>query len=173
MFCFGVGVKDSPNLKISISSSVSGRFDIFKIFVDCDYVIVGSCNSRFQVTTVNLTVFSNQLRFFQHILQSYQFHLNPVLLNVFQFYQCFLVNFKNRLGKQYPNGTRLCIYDIKSLYTKIQGYRFYTAVKYQIEKLQNDLTLLQHFNKQFIPEGLSIILEFNYFLHKRNLYSSY
>ena len=32
-----------------------------------------------------------------------------------------------------------------------------------MEKLQTDLPLLLHFNKQFILEGLSIILEFNYF----------
>ena len=38
-----------------------------------------------------------------------------------------------------------------------------TAVEHWIEKLQNDLPLLRGFNKQFILEGLSIILEFNYF----------
>ena len=32
-----------------------------------------------------------------------------------------------------------------------------------IEKLQDDLPLLRRFNKQFVLEGLSIILEFNYF----------
>ena len=46
MFCFGVGVKDSPNFKISVSSWVSGTFDKFKI-VDCGYLIGGSCDSRF------------------------------------------------------------------------------------------------------------------------------
>ena len=35
--------------------------------------------------------------------------------------------------------------------------------EYWIEKLQNDLPLSRRFNKQFILEGLSIILEFNYF----------
>ena len=30
MFCFGVGVKDSPSFKISISSWVSGTFDKFR-----------------------------------------------------------------------------------------------------------------------------------------------
>ena len=47
MFCLGVGVKDSPNFKISISSWVSGTFDKFKIFVYCSCVIGGSCDSRF------------------------------------------------------------------------------------------------------------------------------
>ena len=47
MFCFDVGVKDSPSFKISISSWVSGTFDKFKIFVDCGWVIDGSCDSRF------------------------------------------------------------------------------------------------------------------------------
>ena len=46
MFCFGVGVRGSPNFKISISSWVSGTFDKFKIFVDCGCVIGGSCDSR-------------------------------------------------------------------------------------------------------------------------------
>ena len=39
MFCLGVGVKDSPSFKISISSCVSGSFDKFKIFVDYGCVI--------------------------------------------------------------------------------------------------------------------------------------
>ena len=38
-----------------------------------------------------------------------------------------------------------------------------TAVEYWNEKLQNHLPLLWRFNKQFILEGLSIILEFSYF----------
>ena len=40
---------------------------------------------------------------------------------------------------------------------------FYIAVEYWIKKFQNDLLLLRRFNKQFILEALSIILEFNYF----------
>ena len=40
---------------------------------------------------------------------------------------------------------------------------FYPAVEYWIEKLQNNLPLLRRFNKQFIFEGLLIILKFNYF----------
>ena len=47
MLCFGVGVKDSPSFKISVSSWVSGTFDKFKIFVDCGCAIDGSCDSRF------------------------------------------------------------------------------------------------------------------------------
>ena len=46
MFCFGVGVKDSPSFKISISSWVSGTFDKFKIFVNCGCVVGGSCDRR-------------------------------------------------------------------------------------------------------------------------------
>ena len=49
MFCFGVGVRDSPIFKISISSWVSGTFDKFKILVDCGCMIGGSCDSRFFV----------------------------------------------------------------------------------------------------------------------------
>ena len=40
---------------------------------------------------------------------------------------------------------------------------FLTAIEYWIEHLQNNLLLLQRFTKQFVLEGLSIILKFNYF----------
>ena len=39
---------------------------------------------------------------------------------------------------------------------------FLTAIEYWIEHLQNNLFLLQRFTKQFVLEGLSIILKFNY-----------
>ena len=72
-------------------------------------------------------------------------------------------DFKNRLDKHCPTGTTLSTCDIKSLYTNIRHDLFYTAVEYWIEKLQNDLPLLRRFNKQFIFNGLAIMLEFNDF----------
>ena len=72
-------------------------------------------------------------------------------------------DFKNRLDKHCPNGTTLSTCDIKSLYTNIRYDLFYTAVEYWIENLKNDLPLLRRFNKQFIHECLSIILELYYF----------
>ena len=45
MFCFGVGVKDSPNSKISFSSWMSGTLDKLKTFMDCGCVIRDSCDS--------------------------------------------------------------------------------------------------------------------------------
>ena len=39
---------------------------------------------------------------------------------------------------------------------------FLTAIEYWIEHLQNNLPLLQCFTEQFVLEGLSIILKFNY-----------
>ena len=45
----------------------------------------------------------------------------------------------------------------------IQNIFTVTSFEYWIEKLQNDLPLLRRFNKQFILEARSIILEFNYF----------
>ena len=69
-------------------------------------------------------------------------------------------DFKNRLDKHCPTGTTLITCEIKSLYTKIPHDLFYTAVECWIEILQYDLPLLQGFNKQFILEALSIILEF-------------
>ena len=72
-------------------------------------------------------------------------------------------DFKNRLDKLCPNGTKLSTCDIKSLFTNIRFDIFYTTVKYWIEKLQNNSPLLRRFDKIFILEVLSIILEFNYF----------
>ena len=51
-------------------------------------------------------------------------------------------DFKNRLDKHCPNGTKLSACDIKSLYANIRHDLFHTAVEYWIEKLQNDLPLL-------------------------------
>ena len=72
-------------------------------------------------------------------------------------------DFKNELGKHCPNGATLSTCDVKLLYTNIQHDLFYAAIEHWIEKVQNDLLLLRRFNKQFILESLSIILEFNYF----------
>ena len=69
-------------------------------------------------------------------------------------------DFKNRLDKHCPTGTTLSTCDIKSLYTNIPHDLFHTAVEYRIENLLFDLPLLRRFNKQFILEALSIILEF-------------
>ena len=73
------------------------------------------------------------------------------------------LDFKNRLDKYCLTGITLSTCDIKSLYTNIRHDLFHTAVEYWTEKLQDVLPLLQRFNKQFILENLSIILEFNYF----------
>ena len=53
--------------------------------------------------------------------------------------------------------------DIQSLYTNIRHDVFYKAIDYWIEKLINEIPLLRRFAKAFILEGLSIILEYNYF----------
>ena len=53
--------------------------------------------------------------------------------------------------------------NIKSLYTNICHDLFYKAIDYWIEKLNNEIPLLRRFTKALILEGLSIILEFNYF----------
>ena len=75
-------------------------------------------------------------------------------------------DFKNRLDKHCPTGTTLSTCDIKLLWTNIRHDLFDTAVEHWIEKLRNDFPLSRRFNKQIILEGLSIIFEFNYFLHK-------
>ena len=47
---------------------------------------------------------------------------------------------------------------------------FLTAIEYWIEHLQNNLPLLQRFTKQFVLEGLSIILKFNYFYINKSFF---
>ena len=47
---------------------------------------------------------------------------------------------------------------------------FLTATEYWIEHLQNNLPLLQRFTKQFVLEGLSIILKFNYFYINKSFF---
>ena len=52
--------------------------------------------------------------------------------------------------------------NIRSLYTNTRHDIFYKAIDYWIEDVQRR-GLLRRFTKAFILEGLSIILEFNYF----------
>ena len=47
---------------------------------------------------------------------------------------------------------------------------FLTVIEYWIEHLQNNLPLLQRFTKQFVSEGLSIILKFNYFYINKSFF---
>ena len=79
-------------------------------------------------------------------------------------------DFTQRLEKQCQNNTLLSTCDIKSLYTNIRHDLFLTAIEYWIEHLQNNLPLLQRFTKQFVLEGLSIILKFNYFYINKSFF---
>ena len=79
-------------------------------------------------------------------------------------------DFTHRLEKQCQNNTLLSTWDIKSLYTNVRHDFFLTAIEYWIEHLQNNLPLLQRFTKQFVSEGLSIILKFNYFYINKSFF---
>ena len=68
--------------------------------------------------------------------------------------------FKNRLDNYCPNGNALSTCNIKPLYSNIRHDLSYRAAEYWIEKLRNDLPLLRRFNKQFILEGLSIVVAY-------------
>ena len=72
-------------------------------------------------------------------------------------------DFLEHLDTTCTEDTLLSSCDIKSLYTNIRHDVFYKAIDYWIEKLINEIPLLRRFTKAFILEGLSIILEFNYF----------
>ena len=97
-----------------------------------------------------------------HISEIFRIIMEPLLAMISHIAQDSF-NFKNKLDEHCPNETTLSISDIKSLYTNIRHDLFYTAFEYWIEEFQIDLPLLRRFNKKFILEGLSIILEFNYF----------
>ena len=77
-------------------------------------------------------------------------------------------DFTQRLEKQSQNNTLLSLY--KPLYTNIRQDLFLTAREYWIEHLQNNLLLLQRFTKQFVLEGLSIIMKFNYFYINKSFF---
>ena len=79
-------------------------------------------------------------------------------------------DFIQRLEKQCYNNTLLSRCDIKSLYTNMRHDLFLTAIEYWIEHLQINLPLLQRFTKQFVLEGLSIILKFNYFYINKSFF---
>ena len=47
---------------------------------------------------------------------------------------------------------------------------FLTTIEYWIEYLQNNLSLLQRFTKQFVLEGLLVILKIDYFYINKSLF---
>ena len=59
---------------------------------------------------------------------------------------------------------------ILNLYTIIRHGVFYKDINYWIKKLINEIPLLRRFTKAFILEGLSIILECNYFYTNNYFY---
>ena len=89
-------------------------------------------------------------------------------------------DFLERLDTTCTDDTLLSSCNIRSLYTNIRHDVFYKAIDYWIEDVQRR-RLLTRFTKAFLLEGLSIILEFNYFYIKksflppnpRNCYGNY
>ena len=79
-------------------------------------------------------------------------------------------DFTQRVEKQCQNNTLLSTCEIESLYTNIRLDLFLTAIEYWTELLQNNLPLFQRFTKQFVLEGLSIILKFHYFYINRSFF---
>ena len=90
-----------------------------------------------------------------HILQPALERIDHILKDTFDFVE--------RVEKHNQPGTKLVSWDIKSLYTNINHELFHDAISYWIEKLREELPLLSRFSKEFIMEGLKIILKFNYF----------
>ena len=61
------------------------------------------------------------------------------------------------------DSTQLRVSDIKSLYTNIRHDLGLRALEFWLNKLEHQLPLLQRFSKQFILEGMFIVLNYNYF----------
>ena len=60
--------------------------------------------------------------------------------------------------------------DKKSLDTNLPHDLILTAIECWIEHLQTNLPSLQNFTKEFVLEGLSIILKFNYFCINKSFF---
>ena len=79
-------------------------------------------------------------------------------------------DFVNKVDIDCDPNTKLVSWDIKSLYTNIKHELFHDAVSYWIDKYHDDLPLFARFSKQFILEGLRIILKFNFFYYNGEFY---
>ena len=97
MFCFGVGVKDSPSFKISISSQVGGTFDKFNIFMDCGCVIGGSCDSPFFAQLLFLNFLDISIQIIENNLV-FDIHYKPTnSFNHLTYTSCHLPHTKNNI----------------------------------------------------------------------------
>ena len=94
------------------------------------------------------------------IMESSLKHISHILQDTFDFVE--------RAEKKLKIGTVLGVADIKSLYTNISHELGLKALEYWIEKLKDQLEYLQRFSKNFILEGMSIILKYNYFYINNN-----
>ena len=72
-------------------------------------------------------------------------------------------DFTDRANSCFDVGTVLGVADIKSLYTNISHDLGLKALAFSIEKLKDKIPILKRFSKQFITEGMALILENNYF----------
>ena len=71
----------------------------------------------------------------------------------------YTLSFVERSGKDLEIGTVPGVAEIKSLYTIISHDLGLKALEYSIEKVQHRIEHLQRFSKNFILEGMSIILK--------------
>ena len=71
-------------------------------------------------------------------------------------------DFKDRLEKTCTEDTQLCTWDIKAMYNNITHDLFLRSVEYWVLKFQHQLPLMARFTLEFVMEGLTIILKYNY-----------
>ena len=78
-------------------------------------------------------------------------------------------DFTDRTNSCFDVGTDVGVADIKRLYTNISHDLGLKALAFWVEKLKDKIPILKRFSKQFIIEGMALILENNYF-HINNLF---
>ena len=79
-------------------------------------------------------------------------------------------DFVERFDKEVDEDTQIITWDIKSLYPNISHELFFEAISYWVDKFGEEIPLLSRFSKNFVLDGLYIILKFNYAHYDKNYY---
>ena len=79
-------------------------------------------------------------------------------------------DFVERFDKEADEDTQIITWDIKSLYPNISHKLFFEAISYWVDRFGDEIPLLSRFSKNFVLDGLYIILKFNYAYYDKNYY---
>ena len=95
-----------------------------------------------------------------HILKPCMEKVKHILKDTFDFIE--------RFDKVADEETQIITWDIKSLYPNIRHELFFEAINYWVDRLGCEIP--SRFSKQFILDGLHIILKYNYVYFDKNYY---